>query len=212
MLTLFNTESREKEELKAANGKIKMYTCGPTIYDFAHIGNFRTYVFEDLLRRSIQYFGFGIDQAMNITDIDDKTIRGAIRNKIPLKEYTEPFRIAFFEDLHALNIQRVEHYPAATDYIPEMIEMIKTLMKKGFAYKSQNGSIYFSIRKFPSYGKLSHLNLGELEFNASGENEADEYDKDNVADFVLWKAYDPTRDGQIFWESPFGKGRPGWHI
>lgn len=212
MLTLFNTESREKEELRSSSGKIKMYTCGPTIYDFAHIGNFRTYVFEDLLRRSIQYFGFGIDQAMNITDIDDKTIRGAIRNKIPLKEYTEPFRIAFFEDLKALNIQKVEHYPAATDYIPEMIEMITTLMKKGFAYKSQNGSIYFSIRKFPSYGKLSHLNLGELAVNASGENEADEYDKDNVADFVLWKAYDPERDGQIFWESPFGKGRPGWHI
>jgi cysteinyl-tRNA synthetase len=212
MLTLFNTESREKEELKATNGKIKMYTCGPTIYNFAHIGNFRTYVFEDLLRRSIQYFGFTIEQVMNITDIDDKTIRGAIKHQIPLKDYTEPFRKAFFEDLQALNIQKVEHYPAATDYIPEMIEMIQTLIQKGFAYQSQNGSIYFSIRKFPSYGKLSHLNLSELEVNASGENEADEYDKDNVADFVLWKAYDPQRDGQIFWESPFGKGRPGWHI
>lgn len=212
MLKLYNTESREKEEIRPHEGKIKMYTCGPTIYDFAHIGNFRTYVFEDLLRRAIQYFGFGIEQAMNLTDIDDKTIRGALQKKIPLKQYTEPFRKAFFDDLHALNIEKVEHYPAATDYIPEMIAMIETLIKKGFAYKSSNGSIYFSIRKFPSYGKLSHLNLSELKMNASGENEADEYDKDNIADFVLWKAYDPERDGEIFWESPFGPGRPGWHI
>jgi cysteinyl-tRNA synthetase len=212
MLKLFNTESREKEELRPHHARVKMYTCGPTIYDFAHIGNFRTYVFEDLLRRAIQFFGFEIEQAMNITDIDDKTIRGALAKKIPLKEYTEPFRKAFFEDLHTLNIQKVEHYPAATDYIPEMIRMIETLLQKGFAYRSPNGSIYFALRKFPAYGRLSHLNLDELKVNASGENEADEYDKDNVADFVLWKAHDPERDGQIFWESPFGPGRPGWHI
>ncbi len=212
-LKLYNTETREKEELVPYDRKtIRMYTCGPTIYDFAHIGNFRTYVFEDLLRRTIQFFGFKIEQAMNITDIDDKTIRGAIAKKIPLKAYTEPFRIAFFEDLHSLNIEKAEHYPAATDYIPEMIQIIEKLLEDGTAYKSQNGSIYFSIRKFPSYGRLSHLCLGDLKVNASGENEADEYDKDNVADFVLWKAYDPERDGQIFWESPFGKGRPGWHI
>ncbi|HSX11382.1 MAG TPA: cysteine--tRNA ligase [Chlamydiales bacterium] len=212
MLKIFNTESREKEEIVSHHGPLKMYTCGPTIYDFAHIGNFRTYVFEDLLRRAIQFFGFGIEQAMNITDIDDKTIRGAIQKQIPLKEYTEPYRRAFFDDLHTLNIQKVEHYPAATDYIPEMIQMIEKLIQKGYGYKSQNGSIYFSIRKFSSYGRLSHLNLADLKVNASGENEADEYDKDNIADFVLWKAYDPTRDGKIFWESPFGPGRPGWHI
>lgn len=212
MLKLYNTETREKEAIEPRNQRLKMYTCGPTIYNFAHIGNFRTYVFEDLLRRTIQFFGFGIEQAMNITDIDDKTIRGAIDKKIPLKEFTEPFRKAFFDDLHTLHIQKVEHYPAATDYIPEMIQMIEKLIQKGFAYKSPNGSIYFSIRKFPSYGKLSHLNLDDLKINASGDNEADEYDKDNVADFVLWKAYDPERDGSIFWESPFGPGRPGWHI
>lgn len=213
MLKLYNTESREKEAVSPHNAPhVRMYTCGPTIYDFAHIGNFRTYVFEDILRRAIQYFGFPIQQVMNITDIDDKTIRGAIAKKIPLKEYTEPFRIAFFEDLQTLNIQKVEHYPAATDYIPEMIQMIQTLMQKGFAYKSQNGSIYFSIRQCSSYGRLSHLNLADLKVNASGENEADEYDKENIADFVLWKAYDPQRDGKIFWESPFGPGRPGWHI
>lgn len=209
-LQLFNTESRALEEVNGP--KIRMYTCGPTIYDFAHIGNFRTYVFEDLLRRSLKFFGFSVMQAMNITDIDDKTIRGAITKGIPLKEYTEPFRKAFFEDLHALNIEKVEYYPAATEYIPEMIRLIETLIEKGIAYRSQNGSIYFSIRKAPTYGRLSHLQLDELKFNASGENEADEYEKDNLSDFVLWKAYDPDRDGKIFWESPFGLGRPGWHI
>lgn len=212
-LKLFNTETREKEEIVPyTSGKIRMYTCGPTIYDFAHIGNFRTYVFEDVLRRSIQFFGYKIEQAMNITDIDDKTLKGAIAKNIPLKEYTEPFKVAFFEDLHKLNIQKVEHFPAATDYIPEMIKIIQRLLENGCAYKSQNGSIYFSIRKFSSYGRLSHLHLDELKFNASGENEADEYNKDNASDFVLWKIYDPQRDGKIYWESPFGKGRPGWHI
>lgn len=212
MLKIYNTETQEKEEVQSANGCIKMYTCGPTIYDFAHIGNFRTYVFEDFLRRVIQFFGVSVEQVMNLTDIDDKTIRGACAKNVPLKEYTEPFKRAFFEDLHALNIQKVEHYPAATDYIPEMVHMIEQLMQKGVAYKSQNGSIYFSIRKFPPYGRLSHLNLQDLKVNASGDNEADEYDKDNMADFVLWKAYDPARDGNIFWKSPFGLGRPGWHI
>jgi cysteinyl-tRNA synthetase len=212
-LSLYNTETRAKEEIAPIDGKkVRMYTCGPTIYDFAHIGNFRTYVFEDLLRRAIQFFGWPVEQAMNITDIDDKTIRGALAKNIPLKTYTEPFRIAFFEDLKALNIQKVEYYPAATDYIPDMIHMIEKLLEKGCAYKSANGSIYFSIRHFLEYGRLSRLNRDDLLPNASGENEADEYDKENIADFVLWKAYDPTRDGKIFWESPFGRGRPGWHI
>jgi cysteinyl-tRNA synthetase len=213
MLKLFNTETKEKEYVHSHNSHIKMYTCGPTIYNFAHIGNFRTYVFEDLLRRAIQYFGFQIQQAMNLTDIDDKTIRGAIQKNVSLKEFTEPFKKAFFEDLQTLNIQKVEHYPAATDYIPDMIAMIQQLIKKGYAYKSaKDGSIYFSIKQFSSYGRLSHLRLEELKVNASGDNQADEYDKDNICDFVLWKAYDPQRDGKIFWESPFGKGRPGWHI
>jgi len=212
-LKIYNTESRAKEVVKSVeNRKIRMYTCGPTIYNFAHIGNFRTYVFEDLLRRTIRFFGFAIEQAMNLTDIDDKTIRGAIAAKISLKEFTEPFRIAFFEDLKHLNIEKVEHYPAATDYIPQMIQMIQKLMDKGLAYKSSNGSIYFSIRHFPSYGRLSHLSLDELEVNVRGNNQADEYAKEDIADFVLWKSWDPERDGNIFWESPFGKGRPGWHI
>ncbi len=211
-LKLFNTETREKEPIVPSDGKkIRMYTCGPTIYDYAHIGNFRTYIFEDFLRRTLQFFGYLVDQAMNLTDVDDKTLKKAIDRGVPLREATEPYRIAFFEDLKRLNIEKVEHYPAATDYIPEMIQMIQTLLKKKFAYE-KNGSIYFSIRSFPKYGRLSHFKISDLKFNASGENEADEYNKDNVADFVLWKAYDPSRDGQIYWESPFGKGRPGWHI
>ena len=214
LLKLYNTETRSTEEVHAhaSDGHLRMYTCGPTIYNFAHIGNFRTYVFEDLLRRTLQFCGFKVIQAMNLTDVDDKTICGAIAKKMPLKEYVEPYRVAFFEDLEALNIQKVEFYPAATDYISEMIELIEKLMENGSAYRSQNGSIYFSIRSFPAYGRLSHLKLDELKANASGDNEADEYDKENISDFVLWKAYDPERDGQIFWESPFGPGRPGWHI
>lgn len=212
-LKIYNTETREKETVAPWNGStVKMYTCGPTIYDFAHIGNFRTYVFEDLLRRTLLFFGMKVEQVMNITDLDDKTMKKAIDLGIPLREATEPYRIAFFEDLHTLNIQKAEHYPAATQYIPEMIRMIQELLKKGYAYTSPNGSVYFSIRQFPSYGRLSHFKLAELKINASGDNECDEYEKDNISDFVLWKTYDPQRDGQIFWESPFGKGRPGWHI
>ena len=212
-LYLYNTETRDKKRIVPHDGQtVRMYTCGPTIYDFAHIGNFRTYVFEDLLRRTIRFFGFNIQQAMNLTDIDDKTIRGAIAKKISLKQYVEPYRKAFFEDLQALSIQPVEFYPAATDYIAEMIRMIERLCESGHAYRSENGSIYFSIRSFGSYGRLSHLQLSELKCNASGSNEADEYEKENAADFVLWKSYDPLRDGEIFWDSPFGPGRPGWHI
>ncbi len=189
-----------------------MYTCGPTVYNFAHIGNFRTYVFEDLLRRTIKFFGFSINQVMNLTDLDDKTIKGAIDQKISLDAFTQPYKDAFFEDLSTLGIEKVEHYPEATQYIAEMITIIEKLLEKGVAYRSQDGSIYFAISKFPSYGRLSHLHLNELEVGASERILHDEYEKENASDFVLWKAYDPLRDGEIYWESPFGKGRPGWHI
>jgi cysteinyl-tRNA synthetase len=213
ILKLFDSESRAKKELRPHDGHtLRMYTCGPTIYDFAHIGNFRTYVVEDLLRRTLRFFSYSVCQVMNLTDVDDKTIRGAIAKKISLSAFTNPFRDAFFEDRRTLHLEEVEHYPAATDYIPQMIAMVQKLLDSGHAYRSSNGSIYFSIRSFPAYGRLSHLTLEELQVNASGQNEADEYEKDNLADFVLWKAYDATRDGQIFWESPFGPGRPGWHI
>lgn len=212
-LRLFNTATRHKELLTPLHGNhIHMYTCGPTVYNFAHIGNFRCYVFEDLLRRAIKFFGFSLTHVMNLTDVDDKTIKGAIAGNVSLYEYTQPFIDAFFEDLKTLHIERAEYYPAATDYITEMIRMIEILLKKGFAYQGSDGSIYFSIAQFPNYGCLSHLNLNELQSNASERIASDEYEKDNVADFVLWKSYDPSRDGEIFWESPFGRGRPGWHL
>lgn len=212
-LKLFNTESRQKETLKPIkDNHVRMYTCGPTVYNFAHIGNFRTYTFEDILRRTIKFFGMKITQVMNLTDVDDKTIKGAIANDITLDEFTQPYKDAFFEDLKTLNIEQVEHYPAATDYIQEMIKLIETLMQKGLAYKGADGSIYYSIGKFPRYGCLSHLHLDELKAGASDRVVADEYDKENASDFVLWKSFDPARDGKIYWESPFGPGRPGWHL
>ncbi len=212
-LSIFNTETRKKERLQVNDGELfRMYTCGPTIYDYAHIGNFRTYVFEDLLRRTLKFTGTNLCHVMNITDIDDKTIKGAIREGLSLKDYTAPYLQAFFEDLDALSIERAEHYPAATDYIAEMIAFIESLIEKGFAYQGKEGSVYFSIKKSERYGVLSHFKLDELQEGASERQTNDEYDKDNVADFVLWKAYDAQRDGQIYWDSPFGLGRPGWHI
>lgn len=211
-LKIYNTESRQKEEVIPLDGEcIHMYACGPTIYHFAHIGNFRTYVFEDLLRRTLKFFGFRVKQARNFTDVDDKTIKGAIDANISLAAFTEPYKQAFLDDLKTLNIEPIEFYPAATDYIPEMITLIERLLKKGVAYSDTVGNIYFSIRKFPTYGRLAHLDMQDLQIGASGVC-ADEYDKENISDFVLWKSYDPLRDGTIFWESPFGRGRPGWHV
>lgn len=212
-LNFYNTESRRKETFTPMrDNHVRMYTCGPTVYNFAHIGNFRTYIFEDLLRRTIKFFGMQITQVMNLTDVDDKTIKGAIAQNISLDAFTQPFKEAFFEDLRTLNIEPVEHYPAATEYIEEMIEMIQQLLDKGFAYKAGDKSIYYAIKKFSRYGCLSHLHLDELQAGASERVVHDEYEKDNVSDFVLWKAYDPERDGKIYWESPYGPGRPGWHL
>lgn len=212
-IKLFNTKTSKKELFKPRDSKkVKLYTCGPTIYDFAHIGNLRTYVFEDLLKRALVHFGYGVHHVMNLTDVDDKTIRGAIAKNKTLEEYTSVFKKAFFEDLEELNIEPADSYPAATDHIPEMIKMIEELLDKGVAYMGADKSVYFSIKKFPNYGSLSHLDLSELKTDASNRIENDEYDKENATDFVLWKSYDETRDGQIFWESPFGKGRPGWHL
>jgi cysteinyl-tRNA synthetase len=212
-MKIFNTETRAKEELIPTEDlHIRMYTCGPTVYNYAHIGNFRTYVFEDLLRRTLKFFGYKVTQVMNITDIDDKTIKGALAENVSLKTFTDRYTKAFFDDLQTLKIEKVEHYPHATDFIPQMIDIVQGLLDQGVAYKGADGSIYFAIDKFPSYGRLSHLHLDELKAGASERVSNDEYDKEHVADFTLWKAYDPSRDGQIFWESPFGKGRPGWHI
>ncbi len=212
-MLLFNTKSLKKEIFNPKDPKnVKLYTCGPTVYDYAHIGNLRTYVVEDLLKRTLLFLGYGVTHVMNLTDVDDKTIRGALKAKLPLNEYTQTFKDAFFDDLKALRIFPACHYPAAPDYISQMIEMISQLLSHEVAYKGLDNSIYFSIQKFPNYGCLSHLKLEELETDASNRVQNDEYDKENASDFVLWKSYDSKRDGDIYWESPFGKGRPGWHL
>lgn len=214
MVTLYNTETRQKEPITLREGekKLKIYTCGPTVYNYAHIGNLRTYVFEDLLRRTLKFFGFEVEQVMNLTDVEDKTIRGAREKGCSLEAYTQVYKEAFFEDLRTLCIEEVEHTPSATAYIPQMVAMIQTLIDKGFAYQGKEGGIYYKISHFPRYGRLSHLELSSLKEGASERVSDDEYDKERPFDFVLWKPYDRERDGSLFWESPFGPGRPGWHI
>jgi cysteinyl-tRNA synthetase len=210
---IFNTLSRSLEPISASDGKtVRFYTCGPTVYDYAHIGNFRTFVFEDVLRKTMRFFGMQVKQAMNITDVDDKTIKGAQKMGMPLAEFTKKYTEAFFEDLKVLSVEPVEFYPAATEYIPQMIRMCEKLIEKKAAYIGSDGSVYFAIRQFPGYGKLSHLHLEDLKEGANDRTSQDEYAKEQSADFVLWKAYDPARDAGVFWESPFGKGRPGWHL
>ncbi len=212
-VSLFNSLTRKVEPLKTLKeGEVRIYTCGPTVYHYVHIGNLRTFLFEDVLRRTLKYFGYRVTQVMNLTDVDDKTIRGALAKKVTLDEFTKPYIDAFFQDLKTLNVEPAEHYPAATRYIDQMIDMIQGLLKKGVAYQGTDGSVYFSIKKFPHYGCLSHLKLDELKAGASERVDSDEYEKESISDFVLWKGYDKERDGSIFWESPFGKGRPGWHL
>jgi len=211
MLRLYNTLTRREEEFHPLHpGEVRMYTCGPTVYDYAHIGNFRTFVFEDILRRYLLYKGYRVTQVMNLTDVDDKTIRGARQAKLSLSEYVKFYAQAFFEDLQTLNIQRAEHYPAATQHIPEMVELIKRLLERGYAYQA-GGSVYFKVDAFPAYGRLSHLEERQLQAGASGRVDADEYEKEDVRDFALWKAWTED-DGDVYWETELGKGRPGWHI
>lgn len=209
-LVVYNSESRCKEPLvPMENNTIRMYTCGPTVYNFAHIGNFRAYTFEDVLRRVIQFNGYGVKQVMNLTDVDDKTIRGSRQSGKPLKEYTAPYIAAFFADLKTLNVQPAEVYPAATDHIPEMIDLIKRLFDRGLAYQSDDGSIYFSVAKLPGYGRLAHLDRENL--RAGARVAQDEYEKESYGDFALWKGWDEN-DGDVVWDSPWGRGRPGWHL
>jgi len=209
-MKIHNTLTQQLEELIPLEGNtIRLYTCGPTVYNVAHIGNFRAYIFEDVLRRSIKYFGHDVIQVMNLTDVDDKTIAGARQAGVPLDAFTRAYKTAFFEDLKTLNIEPAEHYPAATEHIPEMIALIQTLMAKGYAYRSEDGSVYFSVSSFPAYGKLAHLDMAGMRPGARVQH--DEYEKENVADFALWKAWD-EKDGDVVWDAPWGRGRPGWHI
>ena len=209
-MNVFNSLARRVEELKPLeNNTIRLYTCGPTVYNFAHIGNFRAYTFEDILRRVIQFNGMKVKQVMNLTDVDDKTIRGANAAGVKLTDYTKTYKDAFFADLKKLNIQPAEVYPAATDHIPEMIALVQKLMEKGVAYQSEDKSVYFKVREFPGYGKLAHIDFDNQRTGLRCAD--DEYDKENVGDFALWKAWEPS-DGPVAWDSPWGKGRPGWHI
>jgi cysteinyl-tRNA synthetase len=209
-ILIFNTLSRRKDSFNPLEqSKVKMYTCGPTVYDYAHIGNFRAFLFEDLLKRWLKYRGFKVVHVMNLTDVDDKTIKGSQQKAEPLCKYTDFYVKAFFEDITALNIEPADMYPKATDHIPEMVTLIKTLLAKGFAYRGEDGSIYYAVSKFPDYGKLSHIKVGELK--AGARVSQDEYAKEEAQDFALWKAWTPE-DGEVYWETELGKGRPGWHI
>ncbi len=209
MLKLLNTLTRKKEIFKPLKNKeVRLYTCGPTTYDFAHIGNFRTYVWQDILKRWLVLRGFKVKHVMNLTDVDDKTIKGARKEGVPLKEFTERYNKAFFEDMKTLNIIPANAFPRATGHIKEMVGMIKILMKRGFAYKT-NDAIYFDISKFKNYGKLSKLKINELK--AGARIRTDLYTKEEAQDFALWKFWD-QEDGNVFWDTQIGKGRPGWHL
>lgn len=217
---LSNTLSRTKEEFVPINeNEVLMYTCGPTVYNYPHIGNYRAYVFADVLKKVLTYNDYTVNHIMNITDIDDKTIRESQKENKSLKDFTEFYTKEFYKDIKSLNIMEPTKFTKATDYIKEMLELIEKLLEKDIAYKSIDGSVYFNINKFPQYGKLAHLDLSKQKENASGRINTDEYDKDNVQDFALWKAWD-DKDGDVFWEpkeilgsnTSLVKGRPGWHI
>jgi cysteinyl-tRNA synthetase len=207
-LRLYNTLSGKVEEFTpAVDNTVRMYACGPTVYDYGHIGNFRTFVAVDILRRFLRQNGHKLQHVMNITDVDDKIIRNAARDKKTVQEYTRKYEEAFLEDMGSLNLERPERLVRATEHIPEMAEFIAALEKKGIAYRTEDGSYYFRIAKFPEYGKLSKKDFAGMEVGARVD--VDEYEKDNARDFALWKA---PKEGEAFWESPIGPGRPGWHI
>ena len=206
-MRIYDTLARTLTTLDSLEpGHVRMYTCGPTVYDFAHIGNFRTYVWEDLLRRTLKLLGLRVTQVMNITDVEDKIIAKMIETGHDLEAVTRPFIDAFFEDLDTLRIERAEHYPRATEHIAEMIALAETLRDNGLTYASQE-SLYFRISAFPDYGRLSHLDRRMIRDGA--RIDSDQYEKDDARDFVLWKGARPREPA---WDSPFGRGRPGWHL
>jgi len=209
MFKLYNTLTRSKEAFSPLSGnEVKMYCCGPTVYNYAHIGNLRTYVFEDVLRRYLKFKSFAVKEVMNLTDVDDKTIKGSREAGVPLAEFTEKYTKLFFEDCSKLNIEKPEVVCKATEHIKEMVENVEALLNKGFAYKTSDG-VYYKISSFKEYGQLSHLKLENLKVGARVA--ADEYEKEGVSDFALWKNWTPD-DGDVYWETSYGKGRPGWHI
>ena len=206
----YNSLTKKKETFKPIDaGKVKLYTCGPTVYDMAHIGNFRAFMFEDLLKRYLLLKGFEINHIMNITDVDDKTIKRSFDENIPITELTKKYTDRFFEDLKVLKILPANIYPKATDHIPAMVRMIENLVKNNNAYITDDGSVYFAIDSYHDYGQLINLDFSQQK--RTNRISSDEYTKDKPQDFVLWKSW-KEEDGDVFWESPWGKGRPGWHI
>ena len=213
LLELFNTLTGKIEPLEPEGAAaLRMYACGPTVYDYGHIGNFRTFLHVDVLRRFLRQQGVAVNHVMNITDVDDKIIRNATAAGKPIKDYTDRFEKAFFEDLDALGIERPEHVPRATEHIPEMVTLIERLAAKDIAYRAEDGSWYFRIARDPDYGKLSKKDFEGIEDGARVD--VDEYEKDFARDFALWKSVKTTTDGhrEPHWETPLGPGRPGWHI
>jgi len=210
-LKLYNTLTRKKEIFKPIKkGYAGIYICGPTIYNYVHIGNLRAYIFGDILRRWLKFSNYNVKEVMNLTDVDDKTIRDSQKEKKSLREFTKKYEKGFLKDIKAMNIEMPEIMPKATEHIKEMVKIVKKLLDKGIAYKTADG-IYFSIKKFKDYGKLSKIKIKKLKVGASERILKDEYDKKHVNDFVLWKFYTPD-DGKVFWNTEIGKGRPGWHI
>jgi len=214
-LKIFNTLTRKVDELIPGGVKkdrpedyppVTIYSCGPTVYSYAHIGNFRTFIFNDFLRRYLKFRGFKVNHAMNITDVDDKTIAGSQREEVTLEQFTRKYTDIFYEDLRTLNIEPVEHNPKATESVDEMINILKNIDTKGMMYEKE-GSLYFNIAMFPDYGRLSLLDRREIKSGV--RYDADEYEKEDVRDFALWKA---PKENEPFWDTPYGPGRPGWHI
>jgi cysteinyl-tRNA synthetase len=206
-IRLHNTLSGKIEPfVPLKEGEVKMYTCGPTVYDYAHIGNYRTFVFQDILRRFLKLRGFKMAHVMNLTDVDDRIITNAASSGASIREYTEKYVLAFFDDCKTLNIESPEHWIRATEHISDMVKLIKQLQEKDFTYSSE-GSIYYRIAKFPEYGKLSKIDISGIQ--AGARVDVDRYEKESARDFALWKA---PKKGEHFWETPIGEGRPGWHI
>ena len=218
-LKIYNTLSRSLEEFTPISDVVGLYTCGPTVYNYPHIGNYRAYIFGDILKRHLRYSGYTVKHVMNITDVDDKIIRDSVQSGKTLKGFTEFYTEGFYKDMESLHLVTPDVITKATDYIKEMLKLTERLVANGYAYTTADGSAYFSLPKDAQYGKLSHFHLSDLKENADGRIKKDEYDKDNAQDFALWKGWDET-DGAVFWnpseilgnDTKLGKGRPGWHI
>lgn len=210
MLFLYNSLGKKLMRFyPQEDKKVKMYTCGPTVWNYAHLGNLRTFVFYDILRRYLKYKGYTVVHVMNITDVEDRIIDAVRNTGKKLKDLTSFYEKELMADLDSLNVERFEYYPRATEHIDDIVELIKKLMKKGYAYKAPDGSIYFNVSKFKRYGMLSGVRPAELKTGARVS--LDHYEKEDVKDFALWKAWD-ERDGEIYWDTELGRGRPGWHI